>query len=120
MKTASIAARLTCLIWLFASLPASAESIQVVPGPVSTGGGGTGTVIIDPTNDTANWLTTNPAGNGLALTDGNATGTYYFGFDWTITNKATETTGGGFFGGLWFYQDSNERPGFGNGWTPIN
>lgn len=43
-----------------------------------------------------------------------------FGFDWTITNKAGETTGGGFFGGLWFYQDGNERPGFGNGWTPIN
>lgn len=76
-------------------------------------------MIIDTTNDTADWLTANPAGNGLALTDGAATGTYYFGFDWTIDNNAGETGGGGFFGGLWFYQDGSERPGFGNGWGPV-
>ena len=120
MKNASISSGLACLALLFASLPASAESIQSVAGPVLASGGGGGTVIIDPTNDTADWLTANPAGNGLALTDGNATGTYYFGFDWTIDNNTGETGGGGFFGGLWFYQDATERNGFGNGWSPVS
>ena len=97
----------------------SANGLQWIPGPVSVTGGGPGVLLIDTSNDLGDWLSTNPAGNGLALTDANATGTYYFGFDWTITNNSGETGGGGFFGGLWLYQDGAERPGFGNGWGPM-
>ena len=120
MKATYSTIRLAGLAWLFATLPAFAGSIQIVPGPVLASGGGGGTVVIDVNNDANNWLTANPAGNGLALTDANATGTYYFGFDWTIDNNAGETGGGGFFGGLWFFQDGTERNGFGNGWGPVN
>lgn len=110
------------VVCAFCVLPVSlvAQSVQMVPGPVFATGGGGGTVVVDQANDAGNWLTVNPLGNGLPLTDVGATGTYYFGFDWTITNNAGETGGGGMFGGLWFYQDGAERAGFGNGWGPIN
>lgn len=111
---------LTC--GLIAALPASlhAQGVDWRVGPVNATGGGNGTSMITTANDFANWLTANAAGNGIALADPAATGTYYFGFDWQISNNAGETGAGGFFGGLWFFDTGAERGGLGNGWGPVN
>lgn len=93
-----------------------AQAVDWRAGPVSHTGGGNGTVLINAANDLANWLSLNTAGNGVNLAEPAATGTYYFGFDWTVTNNAGETGGGGFFGGLWFYEGGTERGGAGNSW----
>jgi hypothetical protein len=98
----------------------SAQGVDWRSGPVSHTGGGTGVVLINAANDLADWLTLNAAGNGINLADPAATGTFYFGFDWTVTNNAGETGGGGFFGGLWFYEGGTERAGAGNSWTTLN
>lgn len=107
---------------LLAALPAAlqAQGIDWRVGPVTATGGGNGTSLITTANDLSNWLTANPAGNSIPLADTAATGTYYFGYDWTITNNAGETGGGGFFGGLWFFEDATERGGLGNAWGPVS
>jgi hypothetical protein len=105
---------------LLAALPAShAQSLDWRPGPYQSSGGGNGVTILSKADDRGDWISANPAGNAIDLSDPNATGTYYYGFDWTITNNAGETGGGGFFGGLWFFQSGAERGGAGNGWTSV-
>jgi hypothetical protein len=107
---------------LLALVPATlhAQGIDWRVGPANATGGGNGTVLITTANDRADWLSLNPAGNGIALSEADATGTYYFGYDWTITNNAGETGEGGFFGGLWFFEGGTERGGLGNAWAPVN
>jgi hypothetical protein len=76
---------------LIAALPASlhAQGVDWRVGPVNATGGGNGTSMITTANDFANWLTANAAGNGIALADPAATGTYYFGFDWCSRSPLT-------------------------------
>jgi hypothetical protein len=107
---------------LLAALPAAlhAQGVDWRVGPTTATGGANGTSLITTANDLANWLTANAAGNSIPLADPAATGTYYFGFDWQITNNAGETGAGGFFGGLWFFDGAAERGGLGNGWGPVN
>ena len=104
----------------FAAPAVSAQAIDWRTGPVSHTGGGNGIALVNAANDVADWITLNAAGNGINLADPLASGTYYFGFDWTVTNNAGETGGGGFFGGLWFYEGGTERGGAGNSWGTLN
>ena len=107
---------------LLAALPAAlhAQGVDWRVGPATATGGGNGTSLITTANDLANWLTANAAGNSIPLAEPAATGTYYFGFDWQITNNAGETGAGGFFGGFWFFDTGAERGGLGNAWAPVN
>jgi hypothetical protein len=107
---------------LIAAFPAAlhAQGVDWRVGPVTATGGGNGTALVTTANDFSNWLTANAAGNSIPLADPAATGVYYFGYDWTITNNAGETGGGGFFGGLWFFDTGAERGGLGNAWGPVS
>ena len=93
-----------------------AQIIQRIDGPVVSAGE---PQIINLSNDLNNWIEMNPTGNGTPLNEPGATGTYYFGFDWTINNNTGENGGGGFYAGLWFFENNDERPAFGNGWASV-
>ena len=88
---------------------ANAAIIQTLAGPENATGGGQGSTLIDTSNDTNDWITTLSGG-----------GTIYIGFDWTVTDNAGETGGGGFFGGLGFYDGGTERALVGNSWNSLN
>ena len=84
--------------------------LQSDPELTTASGGGADLVRIDESNDSDDWITSvNSSG-----------GTIYIGFDWTVTNNAGETGGGGFYGGLELYEGGAERLLIGNDWSSTN
>lgn len=90
--------------------PLLGEIIQTVPGPVEATNGGSGVDLITVDTDLDDWIDSFNAG-GRAI---------YLSFDWVITDNAGETGGGGFFGGLGFYDGGAERLLLGNGWSQLS
>ena len=81
-------------------------------GPYNTSGGGNGTVVLNTSNDTGDWITANSYNNGTATPP-----PLYYGFDVTVTNNAGETGSGGMFSALQMFTGGLPTMGIGNNWT---
>ena len=102
----------TCVIALIVfgvlSDRASAILVQEEAGPfVATQN--TSNTITDTNNTNGDWL--DNLNNGSQA--------YFISYDWTINNNAGESGSGGFFGGLTFYDNTNERLLIGNSWNSL-
>ncbi len=86
----------------------SGAIIQSVAGPINGSDGGAGTVIVDTSNDTGDWITNLNAGQ-----------TTFIRFDWTISNNNGESGTGGFYGGMGVF-GAGELLLVGNGWESLN
>ncbi|MES2709890.1 MAG: PEP-CTERM sorting domain-containing protein [Verrucomicrobiota bacterium] len=92
----------------FAAVLFSLPAAQVITG------GGTGTAIVDTTNDTGDWITAGGYSTGAGTVP------LYLQVTMNITNNAGETGGGGFFTGFQLFKAGGENFAVGNSWGSLN
>ncbi|HEX2750043.1 MAG TPA: PEP-CTERM sorting domain-containing protein, partial [Verrucomicrobiales bacterium] len=81
-------------------------------GPTTVTGGGPGTLLVDTSSDTSNWMD--------GYTAGSSSTPLYFRFTLTVNDNTGETGGGGFFTGFQLYGATIEHLAVGNNWTSVN
>ena len=70
------------------------------------------TTVVDTSTDAADWIDSyGPA---------TASGTLYYGFDFTVNDNNGETGSGGYWTALQLFNGGSERLGIGNNWNSLN